>query len=116
MKQRPQRPLGPDDYRLSGRARHGMSRAERHRREAEQRNACVICGRVAPLVQDHDHSLAGSHAHPLGRGCPMCNRALLCDPCNSVLGFAREDPAVLRRAAQYVEFWARELDALSGMV
>jgi hypothetical protein len=88
-----------------------MTRAEVHAREAEQGHACAICGRVESLVQDHSHVLARLHAHPGGRGCRLCNRALLCNSCNSMLGYGRDDPEVLRRAALYVEFWDRELEA-----
>jgi hypothetical protein len=108
MKQRSQRAIGPDDSRLSSRPAHGISRVERHAVAREQGHACVICGRLLPLVQDHDHALARTHAHPEHRGCPLCNRALLCDPCNRGLGDFADDPERLRRAALYVEFWRRE--------
>jgi hypothetical protein len=39
---------------------------------------------------DHDH--AGGHL-----------RGLLCLSCNQALGHFRDDPALLRRAAEYVE-------------
>lgn len=88
-----------------------MTRVEIHAREAEQGHACAVCGKVGPLVQDHSHVLARLHDHPDGRGCPRCNRALLCNGCNTALGYVRDDPETLRRLALYVEFWTRELGA-----
>lgn len=35
--------------------------------------------------------------------CGECVRSLLCDNCNKMLGHAKDNPAVLRRAALYVE-------------
>lgn len=53
---------------------------------------CDICGPVAvgPIVFDH------SHAHGHFRG-------WLCDRCNKVLGLMKDDPALLRSLAQYLE-------------
>ena len=53
---------------------------------------CSICGDLWQLVQDHDH----------GNG--LC-RGRLCNGCNTGLGFFRDAPELLRRAAEYVEEW-----------
>lgn len=55
-----------------------------------QDGVCAVCA-VAPAAQvDHDHET--------GRV-----RELLCFNCNGGLGQFRDDPEVLRRAAEYVE-------------
>lgn len=62
-----------------------------------QNNRCALCS--APL-----HSNLGrngfvvDHSHQTGKV-----RGLLCRPCNNVLGQARDNPEVLRKAAIYVE-------------
>lgn len=50
---------------------------------------CVICGARDDLRVDHSHRT--------GRV-----RGMLCDPCNKGLGFLRDDPTLLLRAADYV--------------
>lgn len=67
---------------------------------AKQGGVCAVCGRtethkgrggkVVPLSVDHCH--AGGQI-----------RGLLCDECNAGLARFRDDPAVLRRAADYLE-------------
>ncbi|MGY1802302.1 endonuclease VII domain-containing protein [Blastococcus sp. SYSU D00922] len=59
-------------------------------REA-QRNRCGICGAPEPEHLDHDHSSGEI-------------RALLCQRCNQGLGLFRDEPGLLRAAADYVEF------------
>lgn len=57
-----------------------------------QDHACALCYRKPekPLVPDHDHATEGV-------------RGFLCRSCNIALGQARDDPALLRRMADYVE-------------
>jgi hypothetical protein len=57
---------------------------------AAQGGRCTICLRRRKLVVDHDHKTGKV-------------RALLCDPCNTVLGFIEDNPARLRSAARYLE-------------
>lgn len=51
---------------------------------------CYLCGKQSKLVIDHSH-LTGKVRH------------LLCDLCNRGLGYFKDNPAVLRAAADYVE-------------
>lgn len=56
---------------------------------------CAICGtRIAPdkrgFVIDHDHETRAI-------------RGILCNPCNCMLGMARDRPEVLKSGAAYLE-------------
>jgi hypothetical protein len=64
---------------------------------AAQDGACVICGTTEPGDNWH-RGLHIDHCHATGRV-----RGLLCQNCNQMLGKAHDDPAVLRKAAQYLE-------------
>ena len=64
-----------------------------------QGGACILCGHVPPedaikaasrLHVDHDH----------GTGAV---RDLLCTCCNMGIGYFRDDPDLMRRAAEYIE-------------
>jgi hypothetical protein len=70
---------------------------------ASQNDGCAICGGTeTPLDKtgvrrrmpvDHDH-LTGK------------TRGILCHPCNTTLGNMHDDPALLRKAADYLEGWS----------
>ena len=72
----------------------GLSVEQYNEMLARQGGCCAICERPPqgkrPLAIDHDHQT--------GRV-----RKLLCHHCNCALGYARDDPAVLRNAAAYIE-------------
>lgn len=59
----------------------------------DQNGGCAICGSKPPkgkrLDIDHDHDSGEV-------------RGLLCGPCNRSLGLLKDDPSVIRRAADYV--------------
>lgn len=73
---------------------------------AEQGGACLICagtnasGRA--LAVDHDRSCC-----PGQNSCGKCIRALLCSKCNFGVGNFADDPALMRKAAEYVDRFAR---------
>jgi hypothetical protein len=69
---------------------YGISAAEADRLRESQTDRCAICGDAGPEHPDHDHAS--------GRV-----RSLLCQRCNFGLGLYRDDPALLRAAAEYVE-------------
>jgi hypothetical protein len=81
--------------------RHGMTALEKAQ-AAEEQGGCAICSTTSPGVKgwvvDHDHRCCG----PI-RSCTSCRRGVLCGRCNTALGMARDDPAVLRRMADYIE-------------
>jgi hypothetical protein len=57
---------------------------------------------------DHDHKMAEQHPHPVEQGCRLCFRALLCGPCNRMLGMARDDAGVLFAGYQFLTLWRKE--------
>lgn len=73
--------------------RYGITAAEADHMLRNQNGVCAICG-VAPAAHvDHDHATGAV-------------RALLCFNCNGGLGQFKDDPDVLRAAAEYVQFHA----------
>jgi hypothetical protein len=69
---------------------------------ARQEFRCVVCNRheselKKPLQIDHDHKTKRV-------------RGLLCYGCNVAIGMARDNPAILRMCALYLEYFAK-LDA-----
>jgi hypothetical protein len=66
---------------------------------ALQNGRCFGCrkatGATKRLAVDHDHTLAEEHGHDPKKGCIRCVRALLCGPCNQIIG--RLDIAALLR-------------------
>lgn len=81
----------------------GISAEEYDRRLAEQEGRCAICGTDDPRTRggmmplDHDHT----------SGTP---RKLLCMLCNSGLGMFQDRADLLRRAADYVDFFSARGD------
>lgn len=71
----------------------------------EQKGLCFICGGPPSndrrLSVDHDHRCCPDTKKACGR----CTRALLCFDCNSALGKFKDDPELLRRAADYIEWF-----------
>jgi len=68
-----------------------------------QGRRCAICRVDTPTGHgwhvDHDHVCCPEN----GRSCGKCVRAILCSECNTGLGKFRDNPAVLRAAADYIE-------------
>jgi hypothetical protein len=58
-------------------------------------NRCEICGEAEPKAQK---SLSVDHCHETGQ-----IRGLLCSNCNPAIGHMKNDPALLRKAALYLE-------------
>ena len=72
----------------------------------QQNNCCAICGGVnedgKALSIDHDHSCC-----PGRKSCGKCVRQILCNSCNSMLGYARDDIEILEAAKKYLERHSR---------
>lgn len=75
--------------------RHGTTREAYDELYEFQQGACALCGEVDEklvwLCIDHDHSTGKV-------------RGLLCPNCNRGVGLLKDDPNLLRRAADYIEF------------
>ena len=71
-------------------ARYGISAADAGEMLEAQGGLCAICGDRPAAHVDHDH-LTGAV------------RALLCFTCNSGLGNFRDEPELLRLAADYLD-------------
>ncbi len=63
---------------------------------ARQNNSCAICGKV--FGQGKDQSPHVDHDHATGQF-----RGLLCNPCNMMLGFARDSQETLAAGIRYLE-------------
>lgn len=71
---------------------------------ASQGNRCAICrradtGTVRAWHVDHDHACCPEP----GKSCGACIRGILCHGCNLVLGHSKDDAALLRAAAEYLD-------------
>lgn len=76
------------------RRKYGISLAEREAIAERQGHRCSVCGThesglVKRLAVDHDHATGAV-------------RALLCQSCNLGLGFFKDSPELLEKAAEYV--------------
>lgn len=82
------------------RRRHGLIASEKLA-IAEAQGGCPICRRTDPgragWVVDHDHTCC-----PRERSCASCRRGVICQACNMILGYVKDDPEVLRRAIAYL--------------
>ncbi len=67
---------------------------------AAQGGACALCGERASGTAKSGKPIAlhVDHDHATGR-----IRGLLCGKCNRAIGYLRDDPALIRKAALYVE-------------
>lgn len=72
------------------RRRYGITAADADAMLADQGGVCAICARAPAAHVDHDHDSGAV-------------RSLLCFNCNGGLGQFKDDPALLRVAARYVE-------------
>lgn len=79
--------------------RYGITYEQYQAMLEAQDGKCAICGLVpeGEFHVDHDHSCcAGS------KSCGECVRGLLCQPCNHMLGNAKDSPDRLVAAAAYL--------------
>lgn len=73
----------------------------------EQDGKCYLCGiyldsKLAFI--DHDHRCDKVHS------CASCRRGIACPSCNSLIGYANDDPVLLRRIADNLEVKLAEID------
>lgn len=70
---------------------YGLSKEEANRLvETGRLGTCAICGATTKLVVDHDHKTGKV-------------RGLICGACNSMLGYGRDNPNILKLGAAYLE-------------
>lgn len=72
--------------------RYGLTPEDYAAMLAKQEDRCAICGGT------QDRALSIDHCHATSKV-----RGLLCVHCNTTLGAARDDPAILRACADYLE-------------
>lgn len=77
------------------RKKFGLTLQEWFEMMERQSSRCAICG---THNDDHWQSLHVDHCHTTGQV-----RGLLCQKCNRALGFFKDDPFLLRKAADYLE-------------
>ena len=79
--------------------RHGLTGAQFDSMVESQGGNCAVCGNVlrTPCV-DHDKSCC-----PGQWSCGSCIRGVVCKKHNTALGGFNDNPALLRRAADYLE-------------
>ena len=79
---------------------YGLEPAEAHTLFDAFYSRCAICGQVETAVSrtGRPKSISVDHDHDTGR-----IRGVLCDRCNLALGYLRDNPDLLRRAADYLE-------------
>lgn len=78
--------------------KYGMTASDYAKALEAQGGVCALCGGV----NSDGKRIFVDHSHETGKV-----RALLCRLCNLAIGSMREDPALMRRAADYVESWAK---------
>jgi hypothetical protein len=74
---------------------YGISIEEYDQMMLDQNYSCAICSRAQSEFKNRFHV---DHCHKTGKV-----RSLLCSNCNSSLGGFLDNPALLRRAATYIE-------------
>ncbi len=94
---------GTPEYRRSKNAkrvvaRYGLSVTEYEALLEKQGYACAICG--TPHYDENGKRLYIDHNHAEGL---KAVRGLLCSPCNFGLGLFKDNPEILRAAAEYLE-------------
>lgn len=77
---------------------YGITYRQYHAMLAEQSGLCKICNGPGFLMKDcHKLLLVVDHCHKGGQV-----RGLLCHNCNRALGLLKDDPAIINRAAEYI--------------
>ena len=83
------------------RKRFKLEHNEYLRMVENQQGRCFICKEEKKLCVDHDHTTKKV-------------RALICNDCNLMLGFAGEDPQILSAVIEYLEFFDESVEDENG--
>jgi hypothetical protein len=93
-RQRTQRKEDPDRFRNYDLKKIGVTLREKNERFQKQGRRCAICGTKKPNTKK---TWFADHDHKTGKF-----RGVLCGKCNSVLGYANDNPQILMAAIQYL--------------
>ena len=78
--------------------KYGITLDDYDRMLAEQNGVCKICSQECDHPQRvNSRTLSIDHCHTTGKV-----RGLLCNKCNSLLGWARDDISILQKAIEYL--------------
>ena len=80
--------------------RYGITGDEFRRLLADQQGRCPVCdNEITELTAhvDHDHFCC-----PGKKSCGISNRGLLCNECNTGIGYMKDDPDILKAAIRYL--------------
>lgn len=81
--------------------KYGLTHDDILKKLKTQGNVCKVCKSPDPKgvgwVVDHNHNCC-----PGKYTCGKCIRAILCDPCNKLLGAARDDMSILSSCIEYL--------------
>lgn len=75
--------------------KYNLSLEEFHEKLENQKYCCALCGKTQ---EDEGSFLCVDHNHDTGKV-----RDLLCRVCNRALGLFKDNPELLRKAAEYIE-------------
>lgn len=76
----------------------------------EQGLLCALCRKSPPVHLDHDHSCC-----PGQDTCGKCVRGLLCNRCNTLVGYYERDPNTFNSVVAYVESWRVDHTSVAQM-
>lgn len=80
-------------------SKHGLTEIDYELMLKSQNGVCVICKQPETVRQGNKiQYLSVDHNHSTGK-----IRGLLCSKCNRMLSNARDNPEILRKAAEYLE-------------
>lgn len=96
--QKARRESDPLGYRNNNlKVRYNITHDEYLARLLANKGCCEICGANEPRSK-HTDKFAVDHEHTSG-----LVRGILCHPCNWALGQLKDSPAIIRKAAEYLE-------------
>lgn len=85
------------NFQIQIKHRYGLTLEQYEQIVANQDGKCAIC-RVDNSQSFGKEKLCIDHSHSTGKV-----RGILCHKCNLILGFANDDPTLLRAAVDYLE-------------
>lgn len=84
---------------------YSLSKDEYDSLVKEQNGCCAICGKPEhrKLKTGEIKPLSVDHCHTTGEV-----RKLLCNDCNALLGFCKEDISILEKSIEYLKYFQRD--------